>query len=285
MEKAKIFVEYARKDGTEIPGNLVSYLRSKGYDVWWDQDLDAGIPWAEEIFSQIRERDLVIVFIKESALESKWVARAIDIARGAYTSVLPITLIDSHWVSSDPLFIKDYQFLPYEGGNWDEFPVLTRSIDRLAERTRNTRRLKSETREDPISKSLFGLPVLDERFECDIFMMMPFRDHLNPVYEDHIKKVAGALDFKIRRGDDPFSRHDIMREIWSFIYNSRLVIADCTERNPNVFYELGIAHTLGKPAILITQNIDDVPFDVRNRRVIVSGLSLRYIITGHDSSN
>jgi hypothetical protein len=59
-----------------------------------------------------------------------------------------------------------------------------------------------------------------------------------------------------------------MSEVWSAMFNAYIVIAECTGRNPNVFYELGIAHTLNKPGILITQNIDDVPFDIRQLRHI-----------------
>jgi hypothetical protein len=47
---------------------------------------------------------------------------------------------------------------------------------------------------------------------------------------------------------------------------SRVVICDCTGRNPNVFYEIGIAHTLGREVILITQNPEDIPFDLRHLR-------------------
>jgi hypothetical protein len=60
-----------------------------------------------------------------------------------------------------------------------------------------------------------------------------------------------------------------MSDIWGAIYASRMVIAECTGRNANVFYELGIAHTLGKPAILITQQLEDTPFDLRHLRIIV----------------
>lgn len=44
--------------------------------------------------------------------------------------------------------------------------------------------------------------------------------------------------------------------------NSFVVVADCTGRNANVFYEIGVAHTLGKPVILLTQSEEDVPTDV-----------------------
>lgn len=47
-----------------------------------------------------------------------------------------------------------------------------------------------------------------------------------------------------------------------------MVICDCTGRNPNVFYEAGIAHTLGREVVLITQNPEDIPFDLRHLRHI-----------------
>jgi len=61
------------------------------------------------------------------------------------------------------------------------------------------------------------------------------------------------------------------------IQQSRLCIADLTGRNPNVLYELGIAQTLGKPCILLTQDINDVPFDIRQYRVIQYDLQLTHL--------
>jgi hypothetical protein len=52
------------------------------------------------------------------------------------------------------------------------------------------------------------------------------------------------------------------------MYRSRLVVCDFSKRNPNVFYEAGIAHTLGKPVIPIVQNPEDIPFDLRHIRFI-----------------
>ena len=54
----------------------------------------------------------------------------------------------------------------------------------------------------------------------------------------------------------------------SLIDRSRVVICDCSGRNPNVFYEAGIAHTLGREVILITQSGSDIPFDLRHLRYI-----------------
>ena len=70
------------------------------------------------------------------------------------------------------------------------------------------------------------------------------------------------------RADDLSGAETIVNEIWSFISHAAVVIADCTGRNPNVFYEIGIAHTVGVPVILIAQDLADVPFDLRHQRVI-----------------
>jgi hypothetical protein len=59
-----------------------------------------------------------------------------------------------------------------------------------------------------------------------------------------------------------------MEDVWEQVCRARVLVAELTGRNPNVFYELGMAHTLGKSVILITQSIDDVPFDLRHQRVI-----------------
>jgi nucleoside 2-deoxyribosyltransferase len=59
-----------------------------------------------------------------------------------------------------------------------------------------------------------------------------------------------------------------MGEVWTAINQADIIIADCTNRNPNVFYEVGIAHAMGKQTILMVQTIDDIPFDLRGLRVI-----------------
>jgi hypothetical protein len=102
----------------------------------------------------------------------------------------------------------------------------------------------------------------------DVFVLMPFTEKLKPVWEGHTKKVVAAMGLTVKRGDDFFTAHSIMADVWNAICGSRAIIADCTGRNPNVFYEIGVAHTIGKPVILTTQNPDDVPFDLRYLRYI-----------------
>lgn len=119
-------------------------------------------------------------------------------------------------------------------------------------------------------QSLVIRPTLDYPNQLtdspDVFVLMPFQQQLQPVYEDHIKKVVRELGMTIGRADDFFSSDSIINEIWSAMNAAKIIIADCTDKNPNVFYELGIAHTLGKPVILTSQSLDDIPFDLRHRR-------------------
>src|SRR5258708_13215834 len=65
-----------------------------------------------------------------------------------------------------------------------------------------------------------------------------------------------------------FEAPAIIQDIVNLLDRSRVVICDCTGRNPNVFYEIGIAHTLGRDVILITQSEADIPFDLRHLRYI-----------------
>lgn len=108
------------------------------------------------------------------------------------------------------------------------------------------------------------------KVESDLcFVLMPFRKELEAVYSDHIKKVMNSLNMKCVRADDLFSNSVIIDDIWDLINRARLVIADLTNKNPNVFYEIGLAHVVGRPVVLITQSIDDIPFDLRHLRNIV----------------
>ena len=121
-----------------------------------------------------------------------------------------------------------------------------------------------------VAEPLWGQPdPKSSQYKADIFMVMPFRPQQNYIYQNCIQKVAADLNLTIKRGDDFFTATAIMDNIWAAIYHANLVIADCTDRNTNVFYELGIAHTLGKPTLIISQKTDDIPFDLRHLRYIL----------------
>lgn len=72
----------------------------------------------------------------------------------------------------------------------------------------------------------------------------------------------------VRADTEIFGTGKIIDQIWSGINNARVLVAELTKRNPNVFYELGLAHALEKPVVLVSSNEEDVPFDLQHIRVI-----------------
>ena len=118
---------------------------------------------------------------------------------------------------------------------------------------------------------VFGKPLGNRQFQSDIFTIMPFAPEFDPVYRGVIKPLTDEMQLRCVRGDEFASqRGSIIEEVWAALNNCRLVIADITGGNDNVFYELGIAHTLNKPAIILTQaeTPEGVPFDIRHLRYI-----------------
>jgi hypothetical protein len=129
------------------------------------------------------------------------------------------------------------------------------------------RELAASSPERMTVQPYFGPPVASNN-KPDIFVLMPFEPTLEPVFSDHIQNVARRLKLTAARGDNFFSTHYVMADIWNAIWFSRAIIADCTTRNANVFYEIGVAHAVGRPVVLITQKDEDVPFDLRSVRYI-----------------
>ena len=83
------------------------------------------------------------------------------------------------------------------------------------------------------------------------------------------KPAIESLGLTCERADDIYGTQGLMQGIWERINQSRVIVAEMTGRNPNVLYELGIAHTLGKPVVMVTQSIDYVPSDLRHLRCII----------------
>ena len=100
------------------------------------------------------------------------------------------------------------------------------------------------------------------------FVIMPFEDDLKPVYDEFIKPVLSESGYEVKRADDIESQQNILRDIVESIYSSDLIVADLTDTNPNVFYELGLAHAFKRQVVLITQSVDGVPFDLRSQRLL-----------------
>ena len=103
-----------------------------------------------------------------------------------------------------------------------------------------------------------------------VFVLSPFGDPFDAIYKDHIRPTIERIDgLRCMRADDIYDNRPIMEDIWRYTNESVLLISELTGRNPNVFYETGIAHTVGKEVVLIAQSMEDVPFDLRHLRCIV----------------
>jgi hypothetical protein len=97
------------------------------------------------------------------------------------------------------------------------------------------------------------------------FVVMPFKPELHYMYlfiKRHIEQTYPGTSCE--RGDAKILTVPLLEKIAVFIKQADIVIADCSGRNPNVFYELGMAHALGKPVVLITaDDVADAPTDIR----------------------
>lgn len=101
------------------------------------------------------------------------------------------------------------------------------------------------------------------------FVLMPFAESYQEVYEQIYKPVCATNGLRCWRVDEIAGPGSITRDIVEGIIDADVIIADLTSQNPNVFYELGIAHAVGNKTIMTCQNVGEVPFDIANYRVIL----------------
>ncbi len=116
-----------------------------------------------------------------------------------------------------------------------------------------------------VAPRVFTLPTTPREADL-VAVMMPFGGFAD-VYEA-LKAAVSDAGLRCQRADDIWENDAIMNDVVSLLWRSRVVISDLSGRNPNVFYETGIAHTLGRDVIQITQSAADVPFDLKHLRYI-----------------
>lgn len=115
--------------------------------------------------------------------------------------------------------------------------------------------------------TVFQIPEHENIGPTIASVMMPFNVSFNDIYAA-IQLAARNVGLQCRRADDFWENAAIIQDVVALIDRSRIVVCDCSGRNPNVFYETGIAHTLGREVILITQSENDIPFDLRHLRYV-----------------
>jgi len=103
-----------------------------------------------------------------------------------------------------------------------------------------------------------------------IFVIMPFREPFDTLYRDVILPVATETGFEVTRVDEIYGPGIILNDIQQQIEQAHAVVAEISSSNPNVFYELGYAHALKKPAVLLVRRkeAEELPFDIRGYRAL-----------------
>lgn len=129
-------------------------------------------------------------------------------------------------------------------------------------------RFNPDSKKETIRNSLSLIPAHNSFHQIDeCFVLIPFNEKFKGVY-NLIKKTVEEFEIQCLRADEIFGPSVIIDDIYHYIKKSSFLIADVTGRNPNVFYELGYAHAHQKNVILLTQDSNDVPFDIKHIRYI-----------------
>lgn len=114
-----------------------------------------------------------------------------------------------------------------------------------------------------------GVPV--DEIEVDhklVFVLTPFATSHKSVFKI-ISEVGTSIGLTVRRGDETRIPGPILPHILTEISKAGLIVANINGRNANVFYELGIAQAIGKPVVIVSKKFDDVPFDLRQQRLVL----------------
>ncbi len=103
-----------------------------------------------------------------------------------------------------------------------------------------------------------------------VFCLMPFHKTFNKIY-DTVNQACNKNGYICFRSDTPYNPGKVLQQIVELLLKSQLIIAILDGKNPNVFYEIGIAHSIGKTVILIANSdkINDIPFDLRSDRLLL----------------
>lgn len=121
------------------------------------------------------------------------------------------------------------------------------------------------------TKKIVVRNLYTESIQPECFVVMQFSAPYDDLYSDVIRPVCLKFGFEVNRVDDIYTPGSIMDDIIRSIQKSAVVIADISPDNPNVFYEIGFAHGINKPTILLCNKTEraKLPFDVSGQRTIL----------------
>lgn len=101
------------------------------------------------------------------------------------------------------------------------------------------------------------------------FVVMQFTEEYNQLYREVIQPLCAEFGYEVIRADNIYTNTLIVEDIANSIREASLVIADVTPNNPNVYYEVGFAHGIQKPTILLSdRKREKLPFDISGFRLL-----------------
>lgn len=286
----QVFISYSHKD-REFVTRLTADLRRRvpQVEVWYDMMVAPGESWVRSLSERIESAEIILSVLSPDYLESQWAQQEAQVAllRASEKKArfIPLLVRPCHvqglmaqyaWVDFTSNYDDALENLIW--GLTGEKPLAGRGakpgtaidpteIEELRDELKAAVALfKSRTKEDSGLKAVE--PDSPNNARC--FIVMPFGDpELEVVYEHFVKPAIEDCRLRCERGDDVFGSNAIMDDILQQIERSDIIIADLTRKNANVFYEVGIGHALKKRVLLLAQSIDDVPFDLRHRRILL----------------
>lgn len=180
-------------------------------------------------------------------------------------------VIDLAYIAGKPIIL-----LPSTGGAarkcWEDYKP-----DLLARLNLSNDELSALNDETNLSRGVSAcICILQRVLLPRCFVAMPFSDHPEPNAYDIISSVAKEHGYQVVRVDREKFSGSIVEEVWHSIQHCDLAVVDLTEHRPNVYYEMGIAHALNKPTLLLVFSEngcvpDDIPFDIRVQRILPYG--------------
>lgn len=303
--KYDVFISYSHRDKSFV-NKLTSLLIESGIAVFFDEaDIAVGDSLADSLHRAVQDARYVLVVMSPDYFASLWATKELELGlsqefESDRTKVIPLLYRDC----DIPPLLKTKVYADFRTDEAFErsFPKLLAvllevpvsslrhpqkeegmapALGSIASVAAGSAELKNMVEELQAKVDAFIDGSEEKRIQGDdleveidprlCFIVMPFgSEELSDVYEYFVKpSIESNCDLRCERGDDVFGSNVVMDDIRHSIEKARLVVADLTGRNPNVFYEVGIAHTLNKDVLLLSQSMSDVPFDLRHRRVLV----------------
>jgi hypothetical protein len=303
--KYDVFLSYSRQDQVFVR-RLVDRLQESGISVFFDEaEIATGGDLAAALHRVVQEAKYVLIVMSPAYFASQWSQQELALAlqeefSTKRTKVLPLMLRDCEV----PVLLRDKLYADFRDPDTFErsFSFVLAAVKevpvssiRPKQRTKGGSAALGSISADAADSTELRAMVNDLRTRVEgflsgsqahltsertpkpemdpklCFIVMPFGpEELTDVYEYFIKpSIETQCGLRCERGDDVFGSNVIMDDIRRSIERARIVVADLTGRNPNVFYEVGIAHTMNRDVLLLSQAMSDVPFDLRHRRVLV----------------